>query len=203
MKRKLADPDYYCIGCKRDPIVGWVRQYPRVGEVPWYCGSCHAVNRLENHREVPITGVPRGVISYLDEPELGLIHEDLIRALGVDRVHAHLSLRPVLNMRGKVVVGWSSFVGRYRTIVRGTAHAGVRACEECGNPLYFAMPPDYLHPRPEAGVDILDAGAGRLVIPKDLFEGIHVEGWKGLACTPLPVLDPPPDGLGLLPYPSW
>jgi len=137
-------------------------------------------------------------LNFVSGCGLGIARKEFLFFLGEQAVTRDLQLGRVFGPDGRLLQDWATFNGRERIIVRGTEHAGVRRCSECGRRVYFAMSPFYLFPSPREDVSIFDSGNGGIVVSESLGRRIEQHGWKKLVCTKLPVLTEPKDGLGEL-----
>jgi hypothetical protein len=126
---------------------------------------------------------------------VGIAQNDFLFTLGEEVVRQHLYLGRVISEASSLLEGWSTFLGRYRIIIRGSKNAAARRCSECGNIVYFAMGEHYLYPRPREDVAIFHAGLSSLVVSEELVRRINQNEWQKLDCMELPVLDAPKDGL--------
>ncbi len=129
---------------------------------------------------------------------LGFIHNELLQLLEKTIVQRDLLLGRVFAEDASCFADWHTFRGRRRQIVRGSKHAGYRVCEECGSTAYSAMGKRYLFPEPPDGVDIFESDLAGLVFRAHLLEHIDLKKYRKLQVDKLHVLDPPPDGLGVL-----
>jgi hypothetical protein len=70
----------------------------------------------------------------------------------------------------------------------------------CGRHIYHATGRSYLYPAPRADALIHGSNLGGLVVTPEIAERVRAKRWRKVAIEELPVLDPPPDGFGTLPY---
>lgn len=130
---------------------------------------------------------------------IGLIHDSMLELLGPAADH-DLYLGRVYNDRDQRSIGWHTFHGRRKVVVRGSKEAGHRACEVCARTIYFARGKQYLCPAPAPDVSICTSDESGLVLPRPIADQIRAKKWRRVAIEELPVLDDPPDGFGVLPY---
>lgn len=128
-----------------------------------------------------------------------LVHRELLELLGDDAVQHDLYLGRVIGVHGKELTDWVTARGRRQVIVRGSKEASCRVCEQCGRTLYFAQGNRFLYPQPPGDTTIFESDLCGFVVPKRIADRVATKTWRRLRIEPLPVLDPPPDGLGTLP----
>jgi hypothetical protein len=128
-----------------------------------------------------------------------LVHKELLELLGDDVVRRDLYIGRVFGKGGKEIEDWVTARGRRRVILRGDREASYRLCSECGRTRYSAQGNRYLFPAPPTDATIFESHLFGLVVPRDIYERVAAKKWRRLAITKLPILDPPPDGLGVLP----
>lgn len=130
---------------------------------------------------------------------IGLIHDALLELLGPSADH-DFYLGRVYNDHDQRSVGWHTFHGRRKMIIRGTKDAHFRTCDRCGRNLYHATGKFFLSPRPPKDAEICGSDLSGLIVPQPLAEKIRAQKWRKVGIYRLPVLDDPPDGFGVLPY---
>lgn len=129
---------------------------------------------------------------------------DFLSLLGEENVARDLMLGTLYGPSGAPIKDWVTVRGRHRVIVRGSVkkgfehYVGTRVCEECGNRLYFAYPPNYLYPAPNPNAAILQSDLGGLIVRPDLIAHLDLKRKKGFGIEKLKVLDKSRDGLGVL-----
>jgi hypothetical protein len=131
---------------------------------------------------------------------IGLIHRQLLELLAPEDADRDLFLGRVHNRHGRECVDWRTFHGRRTVIIRGNKNAEYRTCEVCGRNIYHATGQSYLCPAPPADASIYGSNLGGLVVSIDVAERVKAKRWRKVAIEELPVLEPPPDGFGHLPY---
>ena len=128
-----------------------------------------------------------------------VVHRELLKLFGDDNVERDLYIGRVIGARGKELPDWVTARGRDRLIVRGTRNAGSRICDVCGRLFYFAQGANYLYPAPPNGRAIYESSSCGFVVTREIGERIADHKWRRMTVEPIPVIDPPPDGLGILP----
>jgi len=131
---------------------------------------------------------------------VGLMHTSLLEIIGDDLATRDLYLGKVTNCSGKLVTDWVTFRGRRRIIIRGIKEAGYRSCTLCGRNHYYAAGKRYLYPAPPSDATIYGSDLNGLVVPPEVYERVMTKKWRQLGVDRLPVVDDPPDGLGIIPF---
>lgn len=129
---------------------------------------------------------------------LGLVHRKFLAELDNNVVARDLILGRVFLESGRCVDDWHTFRSRVRIIVRGSKNAGFRVCDECHQVCYSATGKRYLYPEPPTDCEIFESDLAGLVFRSELVEHIDFGKYCKLQVDRLPILDPPPDGLGVL-----
>lgn len=166
----------------------------------WLCTGCCVpkpdVQVVDIFLQSPPSDKP---LNFVNGCGLSVAYKPFLERLPIDVVQRDLYLGRVFGPDGEQLADWVTFRGKKRLIIRGSKHAGVRVCEQCGRDVYFAMGKKYLYPEPQDDVAIFESGGGGgLVLPKDLFFQLDLGKWPKLRIDELPVLDEPMDGLGEL-----
>lgn len=163
----------------------------------WLCSGCAAPRPGIEAVDVQLSLSPSkdSPLNFVFGASVPIARNGFLFRLPIDVLRRDLYLGKVLNARGKVLDDWVTFRGRRRVIVRGSEHASYRVCDVCGRYVYFAMGKKYLFPAPPSDAVILQGIYG-LVLPKNLFNELHVDDWPGLYVDELPILAEPLDGLG-------
>ncbi len=182
-----------CFGTKH-----WVADALRT----WLCPGCHepkpgrdALDALLQDRS------PRDKpLNLVYGCGLGLIHRELLDLLGDDVVKRDLYLGRVIGSGDKQVKDWATFRGRERLIVRGIIDPELRVCEQCKRNVYFARGKHYLFPAPVSDDTVFQSDYWGLIVPPEIHARVPAKKWRRLGIEKLPVLDPPPDGLGVIPF---
>lgn len=161
----------------------------------WLCAECgnpreQGMVNLAIQEDEP-DNTPLNMVSGCT---VGIARKDFLFSFGEELVRRHLYLGQVFSDE-RPLVGWVTFVGRHRIIVRGSTNASVRHCSGCGRNVYFAMGQLYLYPPPPVDVSIFDAGNGGLVVTEELVHQLNLNAWRKLDCTKLLVQNIPKDGL--------
>lgn len=130
-----------------------------------------------------------------------VVHRELLAMFGEDNVARDLYIGRVFSESGKEVPDWVTARGRNRLIIRGTADVSYHRCPDCGCIFYFATGNQYLFPRPPRVATIFESDSFGFVVPRDIAERVAAIKWRRMSIEPLPILDPPPDSLGILPGP--
>jgi hypothetical protein len=128
-----------------------------------------------------------------------VVHRELLDLFGSDNIARDLYIGRVYGRRGKLLEDWVTARGRHRLVLRGSPKAGYRVCEWCGRVLYSATGDRYLFPAPPKDVMIFESSLFGFVVTHEIAERIVARKWRRMSVDPLPVLDEPLDGLGLLP----
>lgn len=138
-------------------------------------------------------------LNFVFGSAVGLIHKDLLEAIGATIVEQDLYLGQVIGDCGRLE-DWATFRGRRGVIVRGSKDASFRTCPECGRNIYCASGKRYLYPTPPRDATIFESDLFGLVVPPDVYKRVSKRNWRMLAVDSLPVLAEPADGLGELPF---
>lgn len=175
------------------------RDLPLRAPVNWLCPGCGyakpgvaPIDVCVQEARMPLRRVMESVLL------LGLVHRSFLAELDENVVARDLILGKVFLESGRCVDDWHTFRCRHRIIVRGSKHAGARVCDECHQVLYSATGRRYLYPEPPADADIFESQLAGLVFRSHLLEHIDLKKYRKLIVDRLPILDPPPDGLGVL-----
>jgi len=177
------------------------KEASEIADRTWRCTGCAApkpdVKSIDAHleskpRDKPLNFAYGDAVTVIYLPFLQKFPQALVdRDLYVGRVYGP---------KGKLIPDWATIHGRKRLIIRGTDDAGVRRCDECGRDVYFSLDGLFLYPQPPDDVAIFEvAGGAGLIVREELFNTIDIGKWHTLRILRLPVIDPPPDGLGELP----
>ena len=104
--------------------------------------------------------------------------------------------------RSRLIDDWVTYRGKHPLVVRGMDHVGSRTCQSCGRNLYFATGQRYLHPTPPADIPLFQSDLLGLIMPAELLEQVSLTRGmrRNVRIERLPVLNPPPDGLGDIPF---
>jgi hypothetical protein len=128
-----------------------------------------------------------------------VVHQELLDLVGADNVARDLYIGRVYGGGGKLLKDWVAARGRRRLILRGTPQAGYRTCAGCGRALYSAMGDRYLYPAPPQDAAIFESSLFGFVVTREIAERMTSRKWRRMSVDPLPILNEPLDGLGLLP----
>jgi hypothetical protein len=166
----------------------------------WLCTGCCVPKPDVCHVDVSLQEPP------MDEPinivqgcGLTLVYRPFLEKLPTDAVSRDLYLGRVFASDGMESEEWVTVRSRRRLIVRGSKHAGVRKCDQCGRDVYFAMGEKYLYPEPPNDVAIFESsGGGGLIVANELFTALDLSNWPKLDIETLPVVVEPKDGFGEL-----
>ena len=167
----------------------------------WACAGClkpkwgvKAVDvRLQDRR-------PRDKpLNFVYGEGVPLVHRELLELIDADIVSRDLYIGRVFGKGGRVVDDWVTARGRRRVVLRGIDDAGFRTCDNCGRMLYGAQGKRFLFPAPPADATIYGTHLAGFVIPLEICARLRAKRWRRLHFEKLPILDPPPDGLGVLP----
>jgi len=139
-------------------------------------------------------------LNFLFGCGIGLIHRELLDLIGVEIVERDLFIGRVVGNHGKAIDDWATFRGREVVIVRGSQDAKYHTCPECGRNNYYAAGKQYLYPRPMGHATIFESDLHGLIVPTDVCERVMTRKWRRLNVDRLPVVDDPPDGLGIIPF---
>ncbi len=129
---------------------------------------------------------------------LGLVHRSFLAEFDEDAIARDLILGKVFHEDGRFASDWYTIRSRRRVIVRGSKNANYRICDCCRQVSYSAMGKRYLHPCPPEDCDIFESDLAGMVFRTKLVEHIDFKKYRKMQVDKLPILDPPPDGLGLL-----
>ncbi len=164
----------------------------------WICPRCHAVLpgcgpidiRIQDDGPIPKP------LAILANAWLGLVWLQFLEPLGLEVVASELHLGKVIWEDGRVAMGWSTFHGRHRVIVRGShKDLSYRRCQACQRKTYLSLGPYYLCPAPPAEHRILTTDTGFVLRPEQ-FAALTIRGWrKNLCITPLDIPEYPNDRL--------
>jgi hypothetical protein len=128
-----------------------------------------------------------------------LVHRQLLDLIGDDVVYRDLHIGRVFGDRGNEIKDWVTARGRVELIVRGTVDAGYRTCEACGRTHYDATGRKYLFPQPPDNTDAFESDYHGPIVTQAICDRVRSKSWRRLPIDELPVVDPPSDGMGLLP----
>jgi len=132
-----------------------------------------------------------------------LVHRDLLSLLGDRDIERDLYIGRVFGRGGTLLNDWVTARGRRNLILRGSQEAVYRICRNCSRVFYFSRNNYYLHPAPPNDTAIFESNLCGLVVAREIGERViaekHARKWRRLAIEPLFLLDPPPDGFGVLP----
>ncbi len=128
-----------------------------------------------------------------------LVHSDLLLQFGEENIARDLYIGRVYGGAGNELTDWSTVRGRKRVLLRGSSDVKHRICPDCGQLLYSALGPSYLYPEPPEDAAIFESNLCGFVVRKEVAERIAAIKSRRMSIEPLPILDPPPDGLGILP----
>ena len=169
----------------------------------WLCTGCCAPKPCVRELDATLQAAPSDKpINFVQGCGLGVAYKPFLDRFPIDVVSRELYIGRVFGPDGQLLPDWVTIRGKNRLIVRGTAHAGVRKCDQCGRDVYFAIGKKYLYPRPPDFVTIFESsGGGGIVVLESLLETIDVAGWRTLDIEVLPVVDEPADGFGELSNP--
>lgn len=177
-----------------------------LSELGWWCRSCHSPKPRNQSFDFRIAeaGPVSSPMSGAGHFGVTLARRDFLALLGETNVARDLMLGSLFGPSGAPIEGWATVYGRHRIIVRGNLKkgfehfVGTRSCEECGNLIYFAYPPNYLYPAPNPDVAIFQSQLGGLVVRPELIAHLDLKRKKGFGIEKLKVLEKPRDGLGVL-----
>ena len=172
----------------------------------WFCKSCRRPKPLAGAVDFQISQEKPVHSPICSDAFSGVrfARRDFLSLLGEENVARDLMLGTLYGPSGEPIKDWVTVRGRHRVIVRGSVkkgfehYVGTRVCEECGNRLYFAYPPNYLYPAPNPNAAILQSDLGGLIVRPDLIAHLDLKRKKGFGIEKLKVLDKPRDGLGVL-----
>ncbi len=174
------------------------REAPIRAPVNWLCPGCNYAKPGVAPIDVCVQNdrMPRRVMESVIL--LGLVNQSFLAELDERIVARDLILGKVFLENGRCLDDWHTFRSRHRIIVRGSKNAGYRICDQCHQVCYSATGKSYLYPEPPADCDIYESDLTGLVFRSELIEHIDFSKYRKLQVDRLRVLDPPPDGLGLL-----
>ncbi len=164
------------------------------------CGSCGMVI----HRDKPFDyGVrkrvrPDPLGGTGGVPCIGYARLDFLHELGWDMINEFFYLGSVITPSGAAQEGVATFLAkRGQLFIRGLARSYGGPCDLCGQPGYYAMPPDKRHLVKGAltGDPVYQSDDAQLIITEAVFERIQRKKWPRLGVKRLPVLNEPMDGL--------
>lgn len=169
----------------------------------WLCPGCASPKPDQKAIDAMIeeVGFESAPLNFIFGTGLGIVHKELLFALGEDEARQCLYLGRLFREDGKLLKEWATFHGKHRIFVRGSNNAQYRQCFDCGKHLYFATGTHYLYPEPQGGVSIFHSGGCGLVITEELTRRLTINKWRMLVCEQLRVLRAPLDGLSELPQP--
>lgn len=131
--------------------------------------------------------------------DLRLSLRSFLSQFGNDIVARDLYIGRVFGPDGEEISEWCTYRARKRVIIRGNEDAGYRRCEACGRVLYSAPSKlRFLYPTPPSGVDVFESDLGGMVLTESIFDQLTIPNQADLYIDRLQVIEPPPDGLGLL-----
>lgn len=139
-------------------------------------------------------------LNFLYGCGIGVIHRELLDLLPTSETGRDLYLGRVHNCFGDVCPDWHTFHGRRKVVFRGSKDAEYRTCDVCGRNIYHATGKPFLFPAPPEDAVLYSSNLGGLVVWPEIGERIAARRWRKVSIEELPVLDPPPDGFGDLPY---
>lgn len=139
-------------------------------------------------------------LNFLYGCGIGLIHRELLELFPPAEIGRDLHLGRVHNRFGDVCSEWHTFHGRRKVIFRGSKDAEYRTCEVCGRNIYHARGRPFLFPAPSKDAEIFSSNLSGLVVLPEVAERVTARRWRKVSIEEMPVLDPPPDGFGDLPY---
>ncbi len=146
---------------------------------------------------------PDRPLNFLMLGGVPLVHRELLSLLGEDNIERDLYVGRVFGRGDKLLEDWVTARGRRRVILRGVKEASYRLCPDCGRILYSSHDDCYLFPAPPPETAIFESSLFGLVVTREIGERVLAEKrarkWRRIAIDPLQILDPPPDGFGVLP----
>lgn len=167
----------------------------------WLCAGCRSPKPGVGAIGVQIRSSPgKEPLNAVVGWGVPIISKSLLDVLGNELVQRSLYLGHVYGPDGKELAEWATFRGKNRLIVRGSKHAGVRRCEECGRDVYFAMDKKCLYPAPPPGVELFESDMCGLVLSEEVFYRSGVAKRRGIWIDRLGVAKVPSDSLGELVY---
>ena len=152
-------------------------------------------------------------VSRASDANLGtgvaLARRDFVSLLRDENVERDLLLGTLYGPDGRAIEGWVTWRGRSRINLRGqhgfgydgpgAKWVGYRYCSACGQLMHSPLgTPLYLYPAPPCHHVIHHAGTVFLVVPSDLVKGLPIKPTRDFHVRKLRVMDPPPDGFGLM-----
>jgi hypothetical protein len=194
-------PHLYDLGSKTMSSCSLTHETRDEARRSWMCAECLRPKPYVRSVDVWIqdrrpADKPMNFVTGAGPP---IVHRELLEVIGADIVGRDLYIGRVFGKGGKEIRDWVTARGRRRVILRGTTGAGYRLCPMCGRTLYSATGAPYLYPAPPADATVFESDLFGIVVPHEIYERAAAKKWRRLDITKLPILDPPPDGLGVLP----
>ncbi len=167
----------------------------------WLCPACKSPRPGTGSVDVIVEsrGSRDATLNFVMGAGLAVAKYEALLCLGHDRVHRDLCLGRVLSRNGSIVHDLVTFRGRESLIVRGRRNVSHRYCPECGRLHYFStIGKRYLAEIPRVDVELFESQLYGLVFSEELSRTSDISHWKRVTHETLPILNPPPDGLGEL-----
>jgi hypothetical protein len=157
--------------------------------------GCHIIKPTVGAIEGYYSHTPRVLpLNFETATHCAVVYKSFLRLLPRDIVEQCFHVGPVYSTGKEFQRNWSTLNGKYPVNLRGESHVVCRRCEVCARIVYYALEHNYLCPAPVQGVDMLDAGCGKLVLSRRLFDSLDLRAWKSLHVVDLPILETPRDG---------
>jgi hypothetical protein len=178
------------------------RQFHELAKTTWLCPGCFSPRPDVEAVDIKIDGrKPYGkFMTAAHGVFVPMVSQLFLDYLPKDLVKREFFIGRLIDPSDRPIDGWFTARCRSHVIIRGTKHAGVRRCPECGRSVYFGGLPRYLSPAPPAGHEIHESHLCGFILTETLAEKVQIPKLRGVIHERLKVRIPAPDGLGDLPW---
>ncbi len=160
--------------------------------------ECSCGNRLASEAPMDaflsesLSGVP---LNCIRGSTVGIIRDDLMQLLEIGQFHKTFAVGRVF-VKGAIVTGFHTFIGRNPITIRGDATSLFRTCGFCQNPVYVALNNEYvLSFDVREGASTYSTGRSSIVVSEEIWTQILLSKIFKVQCKSIGIHDVPIDGL--------